>query len=460
MTGSTGDLHDPPSTPAEDLEDFALEEDYALNPQFVEMVIDAADRGATPRLRELVEALRAEDVADLMGFLSADYRREIIPLIPPAELAEIISELDTNLREEILEHVAPATLAKALGVLDSDHDADVVAHMEDDQRDQVLAAMSEVDRAAIETTLAYEDETAGRLMQREVLAAPQFWTVGQTIDHIRGSGEELPEMFFDVYVVDPTFKPVGAVPLSRLLRSPRDTKLADIMDEVTEIPVDMDQEEAAYTFNKYHLISAPVVDAGGRLVGQITVDDIVDVINEESHEDMLALAGVSDAGRDADIGGIIRSRLPWLIVNLATEALAATVVGAFQQEIAKLTALAVLMPIVSSLGGYAGTQALAVAVRGIAERDLDGVRAARAIRREALTACHQRNDDRVGCCGAGGAGLVSQSEAISLIVGMSMTITFTFVAGPDRYSGPADAEAARRGPRCRRRRSLCLPPST
>jgi magnesium transporter len=382
MTGSAGDLHDAPPAPAEDIEDFALRDDYALNPEFVEMVVDAADRGDTERLRELIWALRAEDVADLMGFLSVDYRQEIIPLIAADDLAEIIAELDTNLREEVLESVAPATLAKALEELDSDDAADVIDDMEDDQRDQVLAAMSDVDRAAIETTLAYEDETAGRLMQREVLAAPEFWTVGQTIDHIRGAGEELPDMFFDVYVVDPTFKPVGAVSLSKLLRSPRTTALSAIMEEVTEIPVDMDQEEVAYIFDKYHLISAPVVEAGGRLVGQITVDDIVGVISEESHEDILALAGVSDAGRDAHIGDIVKARLPWLLLNLVTETVAVSSIALFQEEIAKVVALAILMPIVSSLGGNAGTQTLAVAVRALASRELSSVNAARVIRRE------------------------------------------------------------------------------
>jgi magnesium transporter len=383
MTGSTGDPRNAPPSAAEALEDFALRDDYALNPEFVEMVVDAADRGDTGRLRELVEALRPEDVADLMGFLSADYREEIIPLLSADDLAEIISELDTNLREEVLEAVEPAMLAKALEELDSDDAADVVDDMEDEQRDRVLAAMSEVDRAAIETTLAYEDETAGRLMQREVLAAPQFWTVGQAIDHIRGTDEGLPEMFFDIYVVDPAFKAVGAVSLSRLLRSPRETPLSEIMEEVTEIPVDMDQEEAAYIFDKYHLISAPVVEAGGRLVGQITVDDIVGVISEESHEDILALAGVSDdAGRDATIVEIARSRLPWLLVNTATAALAASVIQGFQGEIAKLVTLAVLMPIVASLGGNAGTQTLAVAVRALSSRELNAANAWRIISRE------------------------------------------------------------------------------
>jgi magnesium transporter len=366
----------------EDLEDLALGEDYALNPEFVSDVADALDRGDAERLRELLSALHPADVADLMGFLSADAREELIPHLDPETLAEILSELDTEIREEVLEHVPSATLAKAIGEMESDDAADVVDDLEDDKRAEVMAAMPEVERAAIETTLSYGDETAGRLMQREVVAAPQFWTVGQAIDHFRKESEELPELFFDIYVVDPAYKPVGAVPVSLLLRSGRQTPLAQIMEPVTEITVDLDQEEVAYIFNKYHLISAPVIDGAGRLVGQITVDDIVGVIQEESEEDILALAGVSDAGRDAGTVGIIRSRLPWLVINLATEALAATVVGAFQAEIAKLTALAVLMPIVSSLGGNAGTQALTVAVRAIASRELTAANALRVIGRE------------------------------------------------------------------------------
>src|SRR5579864_1436555 len=282
----------------EDLEDLALGEDYSLNPAYVPMVADALDRGDTERLRELLGALHPADVADLMGFLSADDREELVPHLDPEILGEVLTELDDEIREEILEHVPSQVLAKALGEMESDDAADVVDDLEDDKRAQVLAAMPEVERAAIETTLAYEDETAGRLMQREVVAAPQFWTVGHAIDYLRREGEELPELFFDVYVVDPAYKPVGACPVSHLLRTKRDVPLAQIMEPVTEIPVDMDQEEVAYIFNKYRLISAPVCERGGRLVGQITVDDIVGVIQEESEEDILALAGVSDARRD------------------------------------------------------------------------------------------------------------------------------------------------------------------
>jgi magnesium transporter len=321
-------------------------------------------------------------VADLMGFLSADAREELVPHLDPETLGWILSELDTEIREEVLEHVPSATLAKAIGEMESDDAADVVDDLEAEKRAQVLAAMPETERAAIETTLAYEDETAGRLMQREVVAAPQIWTVGQAIDHFRKDAGELPELFFDIYVVDPAYKPVGAVPVSQLLRSGRQTLLAQIMEPVNEIVVDLDQEEVAYIFDKYHLISDPVVDKAGRLVGQITVDDIVGVIQEESEEDILALAGVSDAGRDAGVWDIVRSRLPWLVLNLATEAVAVQAIHAFQHENAKVLALAVLMPIVASVGGNAGTQALAVAVRALASRELSPANSVRIVMRE------------------------------------------------------------------------------
>jgi len=355
----------------EDLEDLALRDDYALNPAYVEMVVDAADRSDTKRLRELIDALHPADIADLMGFLSSTYREELIPLLSPDDFAEVLSELEGSIREDILENVDPARLAAALGEMDSDDAADVVDDLEDDKKGAVLAAMSDVDRASIETALAYEDETAGRLMQREVMAAPQFWTVGQTIDHVRAAGDELPELFFDIYVVDPANKPLGAVAVSRLLQAKPDALLSAVMEPVTEIPVDMDQEEVAYIFDKYHLISAPVVEPGGRLVGQITVDDIVGVIQDESEEDMLALAGVSDPGRGASILDITRSRFWWLLINLGTAILASGVIAVYQGSIAKLAALAVLNPIAASMGGNAGTQTLTVAVRALATKELN-----------------------------------------------------------------------------------------
>jgi len=406
--------------PAEDLEDLALEDDYALNPEYVERVIDAADRGDEEHLRELVEALHPADVADLMGFLSPAYRAALVPLLAPGDLGEILTELDDNIREDVLDSVAPADLASALGDLDSDDAADVIDDLEDHKRDAVLAAMSDADRTAIETSLGYKDETAGRLMQREVIAAPQFWTVGQTLEHLRGA-QDLPELFFDVYVVDPAFRPIGAAPVSRLVTARPETPMAQVMEAVTEIPVDMDQEEVAYAFEKYRLISAPVVDRGGRLVGQITVDDIVGVIREESEEDTLALAGVSDVGRDASILDIGKSRFWWLFVNLGTALLAASVIGLFQGQIEKLVALAVLNPIAASMGGNAGTQTLTVAVRALATRELSAANVLRTIWRETVVGL--LNGVAFAVIMGAVAGLWFHDPSLALVTGLAMVVS-------------------------------------
>ena len=374
-----------PLGPDVTLEDHeALDEDYVLTAAFVEKVVDAADDGDGMKLRSLLEDLHPADVADLMGFLTAQHRGVVVLWLPPELLAETLPELDDGIREEVLEHVPHLTLAEALQELDSDDAAAVVEDLEDDQREKVLAAMPEIDRAAIESSLGYAEDSAGRLMQREVMAAPQFWNVGDTIDHIRSQGEDLPELFFDIYVVDPLNRPVGGIPISRLLRSPRASALIEIMEPVNEIAVDQDQEEVAYIFEKYHLISAPVIDSAGRLVGQITVDDIVNIIQEENREDILRLAGVSDESRAAGVFGVVRSRIPWLVVNLGTALFASSVIGLFKSEIETLVALAVLMPIVASIGGNAGTQALTVAVRALASRELNSANAMRILSREVL----------------------------------------------------------------------------
>ena len=247
---------------------------------------------------------------------------------------------------------------------------------------RVLAAMPELDRAAIESSLGYAEDSAGRLMQREVMAAPQFWSVGDTIDHVRAQGEELPELFFDIYVVDPLNRPVGGVAVSQLLRAPRAVPLTELMEPINEITVDQDQEEVAYVFEKYHLISAPVIDSAGRLVGQITVDDIVNIIQEENREDILRLAGVSDEDRGSSIPEIVRGRVPWLAINLATAVLGASVISWFGATLEQIIALAVLMPIVSAIGGNAGTQALTVTVRALATRELNSSNAVRTFWRE------------------------------------------------------------------------------
>ena len=371
--------------PAPEIEDHvALGEDYALTASFVEKVVDAADNGDGLRLRGLLEDLHPADVADLMGFLTSEHRAVVVQWLPPELLADTLPELDDGIREEVLERVPHLTLAEALQELDSDDAAAVVDDLEDDQREKVLAAMSEVDRAAIESSLGYAEDSAGRLMQREVMAAPQFWNVGDTIDHVRRQGEDLPELFFDIYVVDPQNHPIGGLPISRLLRAPRTTLLTELMEPVNAIAVNVDQEEVAYIFEKYNLISTPVVDSSGRLVGQLTVDDIVHIIQEENREDILRLAGVSDEDRSSGVLEIVRGRVPWLGINLFTAVLGAGVIAFFEGTIQQIVALAVLMPIVSAIGGNAGTQALAVTVRALATRELTSSNAVRTFWREMM----------------------------------------------------------------------------
>lgn len=410
----------PEAEAAQLLEDLALGEDYALTSDYVEMVIDAADRGDGMRLRELISALHPADVADLLGFLSAEHRDEVVPWLPPDLLAETLPELDDGVREDVLESIDPGALAEALQELDSDDATGIVEDLEDDQRRAVLAAMPEAERAGIENALLYAEDSAGRLMQREVMAAPQFWSVGHAIDHMRGQADDLPELFFDIYVVDPGQRPVGAIPVSGLLRAAREVLLTDLMEPITEIAVDTEQEEVAYIFEKYHLISAPVIDKGGRLVGQITVDDIVNIIQEENQEDMLALAGVTDAGRDADVVEVVRSRIPWLVVNLGTALVASTVIGLFQAQIQQLVALAVLMPVVASIGGNAGTQALTVSVRALAMRELSAANAWRILRRE--VAVGLLNGAAVALLLAGVTWLWQRDVMLSVVIGSAVVI--------------------------------------
>ena len=412
--------------PVDEIEHVALDEDYVLTPGFVEKVVDASDAGDGLKLRSLLEDLHPADVADLMGFLTSEHRAVVVLWLPADLLADTLPELDDGIREEVLERVPHLTLAEALQELDSDDAAAVVEDLEDDQRERVLAAMPEVDRAAIESSLGYAEDSAGRLMQREVMAAPAFWNVGDTIDHIRKQGEELPELFFDIYVVDPLNRPVGGVAISRLLRAPRPTPLTEIMDPVNEITVDQDQEEVAYIFEKYHLISAPVTDAAGRLVGQITVDDIVNIIQEENREDILRLAGVSDEDRGSSVSEIVRGRVPWLAINLATAVLSAVVISWFRVTVEEIVALVILLPIVSAIGGNAGTQSMTVTVRALATRELNSSNAPRTFRREFVVGL--ANGLVLAPLIGGAAGLWFRDWQIGVVIAAAMVLNLLVAA--------------------------------
>ena len=344
-----------------------------------------ADRNGLA-IRQLLGELHPADAADILEQLSADQVRQAAKLAPDAFTGELLSELQWDLREDVTELLEPTQIAEAIRDLDSDDAAMVLEELDDDVREQVLSEVPLEDRTMLESHFEHEEETAGRLMQRDFVAAPEHWTVGDAIDHMRAAGEDLPDVFFDIYIVDAEFNPMGAVTVSQLMRSKRETRLADLMTELrVKIAPDVDQEEAAYLFEKYHLFSAPVVDESGRLTGMLTIDDMVDVIQEENKEDMLALAGVNDAGLSDGVIDSVRSRAPWLLVNLATAILASAVIAIFEDALTAIVALAVLMPIVASMGGNAGTQSLAVAVRAIASRDLTSANARRVIVREVLT---------------------------------------------------------------------------
>ncbi len=334
---------------------------------------------------ELVD-LHPADAADVLEQLSLDQFRSALELAPRAFDAEVLAELTDDSREIALESLPTRHIARAVGDLDSDDAAHLLEELADERREEVLAELPQDERSAVEESLSFEEDTAGRLMQREFVAAPEFWTVGDAIDHMRDAGEDdLPESFHEIYVVDPAFRPIGAVPLGMLLRKRRGVPLSEIMSELhTSIGPDMDQEDVAYVFSKYHLIQAPVVDEAGRLKGILTVDDVVDVIQEENAEDMLALAGVSEAGVGQTAWEQVRARAPWLAVNLVTAIGASIVIALFENTIQQVVALAVLMPIVAGMGGNAGTQALAVAVTALASRDITPANARRMVVREAM----------------------------------------------------------------------------
>lgn len=353
--------------------------------QALTMLVAAIGDGDGRGIAQSLEGLHPADAADLLEQLSAEQLRHAAGLAPDAFAGEILADLSVDARAIALAKLPDRAIAAALVDLDSDDATLVIEDAPEERRAAILAAAGARDREAVEAGLAFEEGTAGRLMQREFVAAPEFWTVGDAIDHMRAAGEdELPEMFFEIYVLDPSFRPIGVVSLASLMRRKREVRLADVMTPPEAvIGSGVDQEEAAYLFQKYHLAQAPVVDEAGRLKGILTVDDIVDVIAEENAEDLLALAGVNEAAMLDTPFRQVRARAPWLGVHLLSALGSSVVISFFGATIEKVVALAVLMPIVSALGGSAGGQALAVVISRLAGRELTDVSARRAVASEA-----------------------------------------------------------------------------
>ncbi|MBV1865469.1 MAG: magnesium transporter [Rhodobacteraceae bacterium] len=399
---------------------------YEINTLTVSAVLEAVESGSQTRLTELLDRQHAADVADLLEQISSKDRRALLALWGDKIDGEVLSEVDEGLRAEMFEHLPDAVVTEAVRELETDDVVDLVEDMDAPQQERLMDALEDADRVAVEQSLQYPEETAGRLMQRELVMSPPDWSVGDAIDHLRGE-EDLPEHFYKVMIVNPFLQPVGTVALGSLLTSARDTRLADIMDEdFRVIPALQSQEDVAYAFNQYHMVSAPVVDDEGRLVGVITIDDAMDVLDEEAEEDIMLLAGVLDESLSSSVIATSKLRFPWLAVNLATSVLASIVIAQFASTIEAIVALAVLMPIVASMGGNAGTQTLTVAVRALATKDLTPANAWRVIRREVAVGFFN------GCVFAliiGAIGIIWYgSPMLGVVLGLSM-IANLLVAG-------------------------------
>ena len=341
--------------------------------------VAAEDQAA---LSALLEPLHAADVADLLEQLARPERLALIRLWGIQLDGSVLSELEEGVRDEIVAELPDHILAAAVQEMETDDVVYLAEDLDEPQQERILRALDAIDRVAVEASLQYGDYTAGRLMQREVGVAPEHWSVGDALDFMRAE-DWLPESFYDLIIVDPQMRPVGMVSLGRIMGAPRPTRLKELMDEdFRTIRVDEGQDDVAYVFNKYHLISAPVVDTGGRLVGVITIDDAMEVLEEETEEDLRRLGGVGDEELSDGVVQIARSRFPWLVINVFTTLISASVIGMFSHTIEVIVALAILMPIVSAMGGNAGTQSLTVTVRAIATRSISAANLWRVIRRE------------------------------------------------------------------------------
>ncbi len=400
---------------------------YTLDRSTVQAVLDAVERGDRDAVDKLLEPMHPADIADLLEQIGEDDRRALVRLFGKRFDGDVLSESDEAIRDEIIEEMDPQALAGAVRELESDDVVDIIEDLEEPQKEAVLDALDDAERMAVERAMSYPEHSAGRLMQREVVAVPEHWSVGQAIDYLR-KAEHLPEQFYHLILVNPKMEPVGYVTLGRLLSSRRDVPLKRITeDSFRTFNVNEDEADIAYAFNHYHLISAPVVDENGRLVGMITIDDAMAVLDEEVEEDMLRLVGAGDSTSVADSAvETTRQRFPWLAVNLMTAILASSVIGLFEDTIAQYVALAVLMPIVASMGGNAGTQTLTVVVRALATRDLTGSNMWRVIRREVIVGLAN------GLLFAAIMGLVGvlwfHSPMLGVVIAMAMTINMV-VAG-------------------------------
>ncbi len=399
----------------------AEQDEEGLDPRRVAAILQAIEVGQAGVLRGLLGQMHPADVADLLEQIGPSAREGLLALAAGVLDGAVLSELEEGLREEVISALPREALAAAVRSLDTDDVVDLLEDLGAPQQGMILEALEASDRFAVEQALGYPEGSAGRLMQREVVAVPEHWTVGEATDHLR-SAKSLPDQFYHVLLVDPRMRPVGYATLGRILSSGREVRLRDILeDSFRTIEATMPEGDVAYLFNQYHLISCPVVQNGGRLVGVITIDDAMAVLDEEAGEDMLLLAGVGEDSAMSD-GPLatVKQRLPWLVVNLFTASISAFVISRFEGTIAMIVSLAAVMPIVASTGGIGGTQSLAVSVRALATRDLTRANAARVVRRE-LVAGLLNGLGLAVILGIGGA-VIYGDYRLGVVLGLAMIV--------------------------------------
>ncbi|RCW28687.1 magnesium transporter [Ciceribacter lividus] len=369
--------------PQDDVPDDIYSEDGSVRSDFLALVGAAIADRDTLFLRQRVARLHESELGDLIEAIQPEQRLALVRLLGDDFDLTALTEVDEAIRLQIVDQMPNEQIAAAIGELDSDDAVYILEDLDHEDREEILAKLPFTERVRLRRALDYPESSAGRRMQTEFVAVPPFWTVGQTIDYMRDE-DDLPESFTQIFVIDPTFKLLGTVDLDRILRTKRQTKIETIMRETSHaVPAEMDQEEAAQLFEQYDLLSAAVVDENDRLVGVLTIDDVVDVIQEEAEEDLLRLGGVGDEELSDSVVETSRSRVPWLAVNLVTAFISASVISLFEGTIEQVVALAILMPIVAGMGGNAGSQTMTVTVRALATRNLDIHNAWRVARREA-----------------------------------------------------------------------------
>lgn len=404
----------------------ATETHVVLSEAFAASVFSALEARDSARLNELLDTLGHEDVADLLHLCSPEQREDLLELLKTKLNPEILPLLDDSVREDVVDQLETHEIAEAITSLETDDAVEVIETLDRDTQREVLSALPLAERDALRTALSYPEESAGRLMQRELIAVPDDWTVQQCVDYIR-SRAELPEAFYDVFVVNSDSHALGSVPLHRLLTARSQMPISEIMDEQSQrIPVLMDQKEVAYIFRRYGLVSAPVEDEQRRLVGMVTIDDVMDIIEESATEELVHLSGVSEPDFYRDVMETTRSRFTWLFVNILTAILASWVISFFEGTLQRYVALAVLMPIVASQGGNAGTQSLAVAVRGLALRELNWVNATSFLYKELMVG--GLNGVLFAVIISLFAGFWYHDWMIALVIGLAMVINLVAAA--------------------------------